>query len=202
LPDRSKLTKRRSLLAALGATMLLAPPGARLLAQASRPAPDRAAGLQDSPPLAALDGSPLLLQRYLGVPLLINLWASWCAPCIAEMPALAALRKAQGAEGHGRIEVLALNAGQSINQVEQFLEERPLALPIALDPRKLAIARWQVRLLPTSLLFCASGDLIARWAGERDWNSPAMIAEIDRALATGTGVAPSGRRPRVHRAGS
>lgn len=202
MPDRGRLSQRRSFIAALGATMLLAPPAGRMLAQGARPSPGGSAGLQDAPALAGLDGSPLPLQRYLGQPLLLNLWASWCAPCLAEMPALAALREARGPEGSGQIEVVALNAGQSINQVEQFLEERPLQLPIVLDPRKLALARWQVRILPTTLLFGAAGELLARWTGERDWSSPAMLAEIDRALATGAGTAPAGGSPQVRRAGS
>ncbi len=143
----------------------------------------RATNLQDAPQLTALDGSPLPLQRFLGRPLLLNFWATWCAPCIAEMPALSALRSAQGPPGSGRIEVVAVNAGQSINQVEQFLAERPLQLPIVLDPQKLALARWRVRVVPTTLLFDASGTLRATWLGERDWPGDAMVREIDGALA-------------------
>src|SRR5690606_9592766 len=195
LPDRGRLRQRRSVIAALGGMMLLAQPPGPVVAQDATPPPGAAAGLQDAPAFAGLDGSPLPLQRYLGRPLLLNLWASWCAPCLAEMPALAALREARGPEGSGQIEVLALNAGQSINQVEQFLEERPLQLPIVLDPQKLALARWQVRILPTTLLFGAAGDLLARWTGERDWSSPAMLAEIDHALPAGAGTAPAAGRP-------
>ena len=182
LSGQASTPARRSLIAAaLATTMLLAPP-ARLALAAGKA---RGAGLQDAPQLTALDGAPQPLQRYLGRPLLLNLWATWCAPCVAEMPALSALYRAQGAQGSGRIEILAVNAGQSINQVEQFRAEWPLQLPIALDPQKLALARWQVRVLPTTLLFDASGLLRATWTGERDWPSAAMLREIDDALDDG-----------------
>jgi thiol-disulfide isomerase/thioredoxin len=192
---------RRSLIAALGALVLLAPKARPALAQATGSPTARAAGLHDAPALSALDGSPLRLQRYLGRPLLLNLWASWCAPCLAEMPALAVLRDMRGPHGSGRIEVVALNAGQSINQVEQFLLERPLRLPIVLDPHKHAVARWQVRMLPTTLLFDAAGNLVARWRGEREWSSPEMLAALDRALVADTGSAAVVRDPQARRAG-
>jgi len=200
-PDAGTGAARRSLIAAAAGALLLASPRHPALAQASRPAQPRGPALHGLPALSALDGSPLQLQQYLGRPLLLNLWASWCAPCLAEMPALAALRQARGPQGSGTFEVVALNAGQSINQVEQFLEERPLRLPIVLDPGKHAVARWQVRLLPTTLLFDAAGELVGRWTGERDWLAPAMLEELDRALATGAGANAPAAGLRVRRAG-
>jgi thiol-disulfide isomerase/thioredoxin len=202
-PEAGIGAARRSLIAAVaGCALLLASPPRAALAQASRTTRPRGPALHGLPTLSALDGSPLQLQQYLGRPLLLNVWASWCAPCVAEMPALAALRQARGPHGSGQLEVIALNAGQSINQVEQFLLERPLQLPIVLDPGKNALARWQVRLLPTTLLFDAAGELVGRWTGERDWWAPAVLDELDRALGPPSGTCAAATGEWTARAGS
>ena len=225
MPDRVAAPARRCLIAGLAGSLLLAPAARQPLAQPQARAPakppvpagtpaldrDHGADLLGAPALSTLDGAPLPLQRYLGRPLLLNFWATWCGPCVAEMPALAALRNAQGPGGSGRIEVVAVNAGQSINQVEQFLVQRSLQLPIVIDAQKLALARWQVRLLPTTLLFDAAGRLRANWTGARDWASAAMARELDRALGDDAPRRAFGdradsddapRRPQTRRAGS
>ena len=140
--------------------------------------PARGAALRGTPMLSELDGKPLDLVRYLGRPLLVNLWATWCAPCLAEMPSLQALRDAGGPQGSGELEVVALNAGQSINQVEGYLKTLPLRLPIVMDQEKRALARWNVRVLPTTLLFDAAGVLRATSVGERDWADARVFDDI------------------------
>ena len=172
--------QRRQLLAA----GVAAPFAAALLAAITPVLEAAQAGssLQGAPVLSTLDGTPIHLDRYLGRALLLNLWATWCAPCVAEMPSLQALRAAHGPGGSGKLEVIAVNAGQSVNQVEGFLHELRLRLPIVMDPQKLTFARWRVRVLPTTLLFDADGTLRATFVGERDWTSPRALFEIDAAL--------------------
>ena len=180
LPEalRPLAAQRRRLLAAAAAPLVVAFLGAATRAAAAQPG----LPLRGAPVLAGIDGTPMGLQRYLGRPLLLNLWATWCAPCLAEMPSLQALRAARGPGGSGRLEVIAVNAGQSINQVEGFLNKLPLKLPILLDPQKRVLARWQVRVLPTTLLFDADGSLRATYVGERNWSSPKVLDELDAAL--------------------
>jgi thiol-disulfide isomerase/thioredoxin len=126
------------------------------------------------------------LARYHGRPLLLNLWATWCPPCVAELPSLQALRDAERTRhGAGRgMEVVALDVGQSINQVEGFLASLPvpLALPVLLDPHKQSLGRWNVRVLPTTLVFDADGKLRATLLGARDWTSAAAREAIEAAL--------------------
>jgi thiol-disulfide isomerase/thioredoxin len=160
-------------------------------AQAQRPAKPQPSArdsahaetsLQGLGPLSGLDGRPLDLRRQLGRPLLLNVWATWCAPCLAEIPSLQTLRDTHGPGGNGRFDVVAVNAGQSINQVEAFLKGLAVDLPIVMDPQGQAMSRWKVRVLPTTLLFDASGFLRTRWVGERDWSSNAALQEIEVAL--------------------
>ena len=158
--------------------------------------PARGAALRGTPMLSELDGKPLDLVRYLGRPLLVNLWATWCAPCLAEMPSLQALRDAGGPQGSGELEVVALNAGQSINQVEGYLKTLPLRLPIVMDQEKRALARWNVRVLPTTLLFDAAGVLRATSVGERDWADARVLGDI-RAILQANLQSGSQVRPRA-----
>ena len=68
-------------------------------------------------------GGPMSLQTYLGTPTLVNLWATWCAPCIAEMPALDALAGAQGADLN--VVLVSQDTG-GWDQIESFLERVPI----------------------------------------------------------------------------
>ena len=181
---RAAAPRRRfiSLAAALASSALpvtgLARPGSGSPAAADV----AAAPLRGTPVLSGLDARPVDLGQYLGRPLLLNVWTTWCAPCVAEMPSLQALRDAHGPAGSGWLNVLALNAGQSINQVEAFLKSLPLTLPIVMDPQKVALSRWKVRILPSTLLFDADGHVRATYVGERDWTGAAALDEIRAAL--------------------
>lgn len=145
--------------------------------------------LATAPRFSTLGGGEVALTQYRGRPLLLNLWATWCPPCVAELPSLQALRNGRGLAGDaagGRLEVVALNVGQSINQVETFLATlpRPLDLPVVLDRHRRALDHWNVRMLPTTLVFDADGRLRATFVGERDWAAPAAAGEIAAALSS------------------
>jgi thiol-disulfide isomerase/thioredoxin len=177
-----KSSRRRLLTAAAGLVSAALPIAANARTEKASPAASRTMPLRGTPVLSDLDGRPVDLSRYLEHPLLLNFWATWCAPCVAEMPALQALRDTSGPRGSAEIEVVAINAGQSINQVEGFLKTLPLRLPIVMDPQKVTLARWQVRVLPTTLLFDAAGLLRATYVGARDWASAAVLEEVRATL--------------------
>lgn len=192
-PARAPAAARRrwlSLLAAHGVAPLagvLAPVAVAGAADRQGAARTRDAllSLSSAPRFSDLDGAAIDLSRYAGTPLLLNLWATWCPPCVAELPSLQRLRDARAAApGTERLEVVALNVGQSINQVEAFLASLPdrLTLPIVLDGDRRSLAHWRVRLLPTTLVFDAHGRLRDRIVGERDWTAAEAAAAIDSAL--------------------
>ncbi|WP_305805280.1 TlpA disulfide reductase family protein [Stenotrophomonas sp. YIM B06876] len=130
--------------------------------------------------LPDLDGTPLALPgRFAGRPLLINVWASWCGPCVEEMPELARFSAQQGDNG---IQVVGL-ALDSAEAVREFLQQVPVDYPVVLEtpgPADASVALGNTRgLLPYSVLVGADGRIVrqklgAFAPGELDhWAQPA-----------------------------
>ncbi|KVL06007.1 TlpA disulfide reductase family protein [Burkholderia territorii] len=112
--------------------------------------------------LEALDSTPVPPQRFAGKPLIVNLWATWCAPCRREMPILE-----QAQREHPGITVLMLNQGENAQAVRAFLEQQGLRFDnVLLDPPLRAMHAYGSRGLPTTLFFDAKGTLVESHMGE------------------------------------
>jgi thiol-disulfide isomerase/thioredoxin len=138
---------------------------------AGKPAPT--AGFVDA------NGKAMTLADFKGQPVLVNLWATWCAPCKKEMPTLAALQKAY----EGKIKVVALSIdkeGQTAEAKAFIAQNAPLAFyqdasmkaPFAFDP--------PAQGFPTTIFYGADGIEQARLVAEADWSSPEARAVVDR----------------------
>lgn len=145
-------------------------------AQGAPPAPARLLPGEPVPPirLPDLHGRPVTLDTFRGRPLLVNVWASWCAPCVEEMPELARFARAQGAHG---VQVLGL-ALDSPEHVRAFLQQVPVEYPIVLDtpgPADASVRLGNDRgLLPYTVLIDAQGRL------QRQKLGPFAAGEVDR----------------------
>ncbi len=116
------------------------------------------------------------LSSLKGKPLLINLWATWCAPCVAELPQLDALAAA------GKLQVLAVNQEDkdSTAQVPGFLKERGVkVLAPWIDPEGELTKQFSAQAYPLSVLYDSQGREVWRVAGPRDW----LSADTNAALA-------------------
>ena len=132
-----------------------------------------AAGFQDG------DGMPRTLGDYAGRGLVVNLWATWCVPCVAEMPELQALARKVAGDG---ILVLPLSSDRGGAEVVRrfYAANRIDELPVLLDQRGEAARAWGSRGLPTTLLIDRQGRERGRVEGAIDWAGAATIAELKR----------------------
>jgi thiol-disulfide isomerase/thioredoxin len=114
------------------------------------------------------DGAPATLADFRGRPLLLNLWATWCAPCIAEMPALDRLA---GREGE-RLQVVAVSQDiEGRDKVARFFEERGLAhLDPYLDDGMALMTALRLQTLPSTILYDAEGREVWRMTGPAEWD--------------------------------
>ena len=137
--------------------------------QAGKPAP----AIQFKDP----DGQPASLADFRGKPLLVNLWATWCAPCVKELPTLDALAKRPDAP-----QVLALSQDMSDQaKVSAFLAEKKLGLEPFQDAEMALSSALGVTILPTTVLYGADGKEIWRYTGDLDWTGAEAAKLISQA---------------------
>ncbi len=127
-------------------------------------------------------GKPLKLSDWRGRVALVNLWATWCAPCRKEMPALAGLQSKLGGPD---FEVIAISIDRKGTAVSgAFLDEaKATALKLYVDPSSKALGALQAIGLPASVLVDREGREIGRLLGPADWNSPEAERLIRSAIA-------------------
>jgi thiol-disulfide isomerase/thioredoxin len=151
---------------------------------------DLATGLQPTDPpvpapdvtFLAADGSEHRLTDFVGHGMVINLWATWCVPCVAEMPSLAALSKTLAPDD---IAVLPLSSDRGgARAVEAFYQDHDISgLPVLLDPKGAAARAWHARGIPTSVIIDTKGQERARLEGSADWSTAAAAAIVRRLVA-------------------
>jgi thiol-disulfide isomerase/thioredoxin len=135
------------------------------------PAPSPALTFRDS------SGEALDLTKFAGQLVLINFWATWCGPCIREMPSLLRLQKRLGGED---FTVLALSQDiKGFGVITPFIAKHELdGLPVFHDPKGRSLLALKVRGLPTSVLFDREGRELGRLAGHAEWDSDEALALI------------------------
>ena len=128
------------------------------------------------------DAGEATLADYKGKYVLLNFWATWCAPCRKEMPMLAALQEEFGGPD---FEVLTLATGRnSPTGIEKFFEEIGVTnLPRHQDPRQAVARDMAVLGLPITVILNPEGQEVARLVGDADWNSDSARAIVAALLA-------------------
>ncbi len=130
------------------------------------------------------DGKPLKLSDWRGKVILVNLWATWCAPCRKEMPALAELQSKLGGKD---FEVLAISIDRKGAAASSaFLDEaKATVLKLYVDPSSKALGALQAIGLPASVLVDRDGREIGRLLGPAEWKAPEAEQLIRAAIAEG-----------------
>ena len=139
--------------------------------------------------LRTVDGRPLALADLAGKVVVVNFWASWCEPCVEEMPAMNRLREKFVGEG---FEILAVNFQEGEPRIRNFLLKVPVSFPIVRDTDGAVARAWNVRIFPSSFVVDRNGDTRYALVGPVDWSS----RDVEQTLRSLLQAADAGRRPR------
>ena len=141
--------------------------------------------------LADTNGRSIELSELRGKLVLVNLWATWCEPCLREMPSLERLQSRLGE----RIAVLAVSEDRGGNKsVEPFIAKLGLkSVKIYIDPKSEVGHAFGVRGLPTSFLIDREGKVLGRVEGAAEWDSPKILGVLEPLLSGGGVVKASSR---------
>jgi thiol-disulfide isomerase/thioredoxin len=148
----------------------------KLVAVAHTPPPDT--------PFVDAAGKPVRLSDFKGQVLVVNLWATWCGPCVKEMPTLAALQKAYAGKPV-KVVAVSIDSAEATDKAKAFIathapldfyQNPDLRLPFAFKPA--------AQEFPTTVIFGKDGLQRARMTGDADWSSPEAHAVIDKLLAS------------------
>lgn len=145
-------------------------------------------------PLAEIDirdnqGRPAGLAAWAGKPALVNLWASWCLPCVAELPALDRLKPMIEPDGL-RVVALCLDRTGAVGAVNTYARLGIRNLDVHVDHHRQAGEVWGAAVLPTTLLVDARTRETARFVGPAAWDGPEALALL-RALVAGKRLEPA-----------
>lgn len=123
--------------------------------------------------LPDLDGNMVRLADYKGKVVLLNIWATWCPPCVEEMPSMERLHQAMKNED---FEILAVSIDASGTEaVRSFMEQHRLTFTTLTDPRGATKNLYQTTGVPESFIIDKNGVIAQKVIGPRDWATPAAI---------------------------
>ena len=140
--------------------------------------------------LEDIDGKKRRLSDLRGKVVLVNFWATWCPPCRREMPSIERLsHRLKGAD----FEILAVNVAENLDTVFSFtgtLDPVP-TFPIVFDRDSSVLKAWPVRGLPTTFILDKQGRIAYRAVGGREFDDPAILAQLQSLLDERPGTAPT-----------
>ena len=133
--------------------------------------------------LPSLAGGQVDLAAQRGKVVVLNFWATWCPPCVAEMPSLQRLYRTLSPEG---LSVVTVSTDEDQAELRRFVSEHGLTLPVLLDPGgRVAAGDYRTTGYPETFLLDRQGRIVRHVVGPEDWDSPEMMAELRKLMAAG-----------------
>lgn len=122
--------------------------------------------------LSLLGGGETALSNYAGKVVFLNFWATWCGPCIQEMPSMQVLYDELSDEG---LQIVAVNLQEAPSTVQAFVDEYGYTYPVLLDRRGEVGLNYSVRGIPSTYIVARDGRLLGMKIGFRLWDEPDVI---------------------------
>ena len=145
-----------------------------------------------------LNGKSIKLTDYRGSVVMLNFWATWCVPCLEEMPALDRLTRAMSGK---KFKVLAVDLEETAEKVQEFAKTHRFAFELVLDPAGEISSHYGVSRIPVTYILDQRGAIIRRAIGPRVWDSPEGIAFFQELVLTPPAVRPPSVAPVSAQAG-
>ncbi len=130
-----------------------------------------------------LNGSETSLSDYQGKVVIINLWATWCPPCRAEMPSMQKLYDALNPQGFEILAVAAPNPPrETMEKITAFIDDNAFSFPVLIDNEFEVNSIYGTGSIPTSYVIDSQGELVARLTGAIDWMDESVVAAFREML--------------------
>ncbi len=169
---------RRMVLPGVLAMLLAAPAAAHRPASLLLDMPKTRVKVQDFQVEKASGGS-VRLSDLSGQVVFLNFWATWCVPCLKELPAMDRLSKALAGKP---FVMLAVNLRESPEKVRAFAQDHPVGFPFLLDPTGQVSREYGVSGIPLTYIVDREGYMIARALGPREWDHPDLLHFFEHLL--------------------
>jgi peroxiredoxin len=135
--------------------------------------------------LPALAGGEMDLASQRGKVVVLNFWATWCPPCVAEMPSLERLHRSLGGEG---LSVVTVSTDEDEAELQRFVSRLALTLPVLKDPGgRVAASEYHTTGYPETFVLDREGRLLELVVGPAEWDSAERIAGFRRLLEAAPG---------------
>jgi cytochrome c biogenesis protein CcmG, thiol:disulfide interchange protein DsbE len=130
--------------------------------------------------LPSLAGGEVDLASQRGKVVVLNFWATWCPPCVAEMPSLERLHRSLSAEG---VAVVTVSTDEDEAELRRFVAQRSLTLPVLKDPGgRVAAGQYRTTGYPETFVLDRKGRVLQHVVGPAEWDSAERLAYLRRAL--------------------
>jgi len=130
-----------------------------------------------TPPLALkdLNGKTHKLEDYRGKAVMVQFWATWCPPCLKEMPAMQRLEKKMAGKPFA---ILAVNMGETDKDVSEFVNRMKIGFTVLMDEEGNGVGAWKVFVAPSTFLVDPQGNIRYTLQGGAEWDEPEYVKAI------------------------